>query len=85
MRSGWRLRYWHLFESPTVGELAQVIEKADGTSSTHIMVCIQPEGRGTPFFCSHPVGGNALCYADLARGMGNDLQLCFAVPCARPA
>jgi thioesterase domain-containing protein len=34
------------------------------------VVEIQPYGSRTPFFAVHPVGGNVLCYADLARELG---------------
>jgi len=30
-----------------------------------------PDGK-TPFFCVHPVGGNVLCYAELASLLGKD-------------
>lgn len=28
---------------------------------------IKESGTDTPFFCVHPVGGTAMCYADLAH------------------
>jgi thioesterase domain-containing protein/glycosyltransferase involved in cell wall biosynthesis len=34
------------------------------------LVNLQPEGDGTPFFCVHPVGGNVICYVELARALG---------------
>ena len=36
------------------------------------LVAIQPKGNRKPFFCVHPVGGNVLCYAELARRLGDD-------------
>ncbi|MFP2929420.1 alpha/beta fold hydrolase [Pyxidicoccus sp. 3LG] len=33
---------------------------------------IQREGSRRPFFCVHPVGGNVLAYAELARRLGPD-------------
>ena len=30
-----------------------------------------PRARSRPFFCVHPVGGNVLCYAELARQLGS--------------
>lgn len=31
---------------------------------------LQPHGRMPPFFCVHPAGANTLCYAELARQLG---------------
>lgn len=36
------------------------------------LVAIQPGGTKPPFFCVHPIGGNVLCYLDLARHLGKD-------------
>jgi thioesterase domain-containing protein len=36
------------------------------------VVAIQPAGSQTPFFCIHPIGGNILCYMELARWMGSE-------------
>ncbi|HZI16963.1 MAG TPA: thioesterase domain-containing protein [Pyrinomonadaceae bacterium] len=45
---------------------------ADRTASTPTpLVNLQPEGDGTPFFCVHPVGGNVICYVELARALGS--------------
>ena len=38
----------------------------------NILVPIQLEGSRAPFFCVHPVGGNVLCYAELARQLGQE-------------
>jgi amino acid adenylation domain-containing protein/FkbM family methyltransferase len=61
-----------LFDKSTIAQLGEFLDGAGDKSSAGILVCIQPEGRGTPLFCVHPVGGNVLCYADLAREMGKD-------------
>ncbi|MCP4591291.1 MAG: alpha/beta fold hydrolase, partial [bacterium] len=34
------------------------------------LVAIRPQGSRPPFFCVHPVGGDVLCYSDLARHLG---------------
>lgn len=60
-----------LFQKSTVAQVAELLEGSHKGSSNQIMVSIQPQGQGTPFFCVHPVGGNVLCYSDLAREMGN--------------
>jgi thioesterase domain-containing protein len=39
------------------------------------LVPIQPAGTRRPFFCIHPGGGNALCYLDLAKHLGQDQPL----------
>jgi thioesterase domain-containing protein len=31
------------------------------------LVPLRTQGKGRPLFCVHPVGGNVLCYAELAR------------------
>jgi thioesterase domain-containing protein/acyl carrier protein len=61
-----------LFERPTVEALAVLLRERSepGTGSDRILVEIQPAGEGSPFFCVHPVGGDVLCYAALARKMG---------------
>jgi thioesterase domain-containing protein len=37
-----------------------------------VLVPIQTQGRGSPFYCVHPIGGSVLCYAELARQLGSD-------------
>jgi amino acid adenylation domain-containing protein len=36
------------------------------------LVPIQPKGTESPLYLVHPVGGNVLCYAELARQLGED-------------
>jgi amino acid adenylation domain-containing protein/non-ribosomal peptide synthase protein (TIGR01720 family) len=61
-----------LFETPDLGALAERIRLRAGTSAAEPgnRVTLQPAGTRTPFFWVHPVGGNVLCYADLARRLG---------------
>ncbi|MCT9077907.1 amino acid adenylation domain-containing protein [Streptomyces fulvoviolaceus] len=56
------------FARPTPGGLAALIE-AGGTERTHRspVVTIKESGTDAPFFCVHPVGGTAMCYAELAH------------------
>jgi amino acid adenylation domain-containing protein len=69
-----------LFRAPTIAGLARLLEQSsdrlpDQSSdqpASSIVVEIQPYGSRTPFFAVHPVGGNVLCYADLARELGVD-------------
>jgi amino acid adenylation domain-containing protein len=69
-----------LFRAPTIAGLARLLEQsfdraqdqASDQPASSIVVEIQPYGNRTPFFAVHPVGGNVLCYADLARELGVD-------------
>jgi thioesterase domain-containing protein/acyl carrier protein len=57
-----------LFEHPTVRGLAARMEGEPRAWSP--LVAIQPHGDRVPIFFVHPVGGEVLCYADLARELG---------------
>jgi amino acid adenylation domain-containing protein len=59
-----------LFRAPTIAGLARLLEQASDPTASPILVEIQPHGSRTPFFAVHPVGGNVLCYAELARELG---------------
>jgi acyl transferase domain-containing protein/thioesterase domain-containing protein len=72
-----------LLEAPTVAELAVACtEKLTENSNKKLnqqfhsslspLVGIQPHGSNRPLFFVHPVGGNVLCYHELARYMGLD-------------
>ncbi|RKI64410.1 amino acid adenylation domain-containing protein [Corallococcus sp. AB049A] len=57
-----------LFQAPTVETLAWLLRQAPEVFSP--LVPIQREGSRRPFFCVHPVGGNVLAYAALAKQLG---------------
>ncbi|WNG58276.1 amino acid adenylation domain-containing protein [Archangium gephyra] len=59
-----------LFEGPTIEALAARLRAGTLASVQGNRVTLQPEGTGTPVFWVHPVGGNVLCYAELARHLG---------------
>ena len=68
-----------LFETRTLAGLAgRIAEKRVTASanlqereqSTSIAVAIQPNGSLPPFFCVHPVGGQVVCYMELATQLG---------------
>jgi amino acid adenylation domain-containing protein len=68
-----------LFYNPCIAELAKQLEHIPEQCIEHtqqprssILVEIQPRGPRTPFFCVHPVGGQVVCYADLANELGAD-------------
>jgi thioesterase domain-containing protein/acyl carrier protein len=72
-RLGKRLPLATLFQTPTVAQLAAVIQK-DWTPAWSSLVEIQVPnsltGSKPPFFCVHALGGNVLEYYDLARHLG---------------
>ncbi|GEN10426.1 amino acid adenylation domain-containing protein [Myxococcus fulvus] len=68
-RTGRALPLSALFQASTVEQLATRLRGDEAPWSP--LVPIQPHGTRPPFFCVHPVGGNVLCYAELARHMGS--------------
>jgi amino acid adenylation domain-containing protein len=61
-----------LFQHGTVEQLATVLRQETISQTWSPLVPIQSTGSKPPFFCIHPVGGNVLCYADLARNLGSE-------------
>ncbi|MFI5782899.1 amino acid adenylation domain-containing protein [Nocardia sp. NPDC051570] len=62
-----------LFDHPTIATLAEVVR--DGRAETArraALVPISETGSATPWILAHPVGGDVLCYSDLARLLGPD-------------
>lgn len=59
-----------LFQSPTIADLANLIKTEKDIPTDFCLVPIQPKGNKSPFFCVHAVGGDVLCYADLAGYLG---------------
>jgi amino acid adenylation domain-containing protein len=61
-----------LFQNGTIASLAKLLAQ-ETTQLTHSpLIPIQSQGNKTPFFAVHPIGGNVLCYADLAYYLGTD-------------
>ncbi|WP_292846213.1 thioesterase domain-containing protein [Nostoc sp. NMS8] len=60
-----------LFQFPTIKDLANHLTISKNAPSSANLVAIQPKGNKTPLFCVHPVGGDVLCYADLAHHLGD--------------
>ncbi|HEX6039914.1 amino acid adenylation domain-containing protein [Longimicrobium sp.] len=71
-RLGVELPLAALFEHPTVRGLAERVDGGAGSRAWSPLVAIQPDGGRVPLFFVHPVGGEVLCYADLARALGPD-------------
>jgi thioesterase domain-containing protein len=59
-----------LFRSPTIAALARALSEHPGAHDDAIVVALREEGDEPPLFCVHPVGGDVLCYVELARAMG---------------
>ena len=71
-RFGQSLPLTKLFQAATVEQLASILRQQQGCIRWSPLVEIQPGGSKRPFFCVHPIGGNVLCYIDLARYLGSD-------------
>lgn len=67
---GVRLPLVELFTSPTIAAMAQLIERRDSAPEWHPVVAVHAAGSRVPLVCFHPVGGNVLCYRDLAEELG---------------
>ncbi|MCP4659450.1 MAG: non-ribosomal peptide synthetase, partial [bacterium] len=60
-----------LFQVPTLEHLAAVLRDQGAALRREVLVKIQPQGSERPLFFVHPIGGNVLCYARLARHLGS--------------
>ncbi|MFF8506551.1 amino acid adenylation domain-containing protein [Streptomyces sp. NPDC015492] len=62
-----------LFARPTIELLAQAVREAgSGEEGRRALVPVRTTGRRTPLVFVHPVGGDVLCYAELAELLGHD-------------
>ena len=64
-----------LFTDPTIESQATLLNAKSDTRSHSPLVPIQTSGELPPLFCVHPIGGNVLCYAELARHLGHNQPL----------
>jgi amino acid adenylation domain-containing protein len=69
---GVRLPLAELFTSPTVATMAELVDRRGSASDWHPVVAVNAHGSRVPLLCFHPVGGNILCYRDLAEALGPD-------------
>ncbi|GHH83875.1 hypothetical protein GCM10018793_47030 [Streptomyces sulfonofaciens] len=60
-----------LFARQTIAQLAEVVHDA-AASAREALVPIRTEGERPPLVLVHPVGGDVLCYAELAGLLGDD-------------
>jgi len=68
---GWRFDLAALFRAPTVEGLAGLLRRRMAVPAS-ALIELASGGPGRPIFWLHPAGGEALCYADLARHLGAD-------------
>jgi len=61
----------NLFKATTVEQLANLL-RVEKDSSACPLIAIRSEGSRPPVFSVHPIGGSAMCYAELARRLGED-------------
>ena len=61
-----------LFTEPTIESQATLLNSKSDVRSNSPLVPIQTAGELPPLFCVHPIGGNVLCYAELARHLGKN-------------
>ncbi|MCP4659022.1 MAG: hypothetical protein GY856_26725 [bacterium] len=67
-----------LFQAPTLEHLAAILRDQGAAVRREALVEIQPQGGerphggNRPLFFIHPIGGNVLCYAHLARHLGSE-------------
>lgn len=63
-----------LFQSGTIEALSKIISPEGSVSATESswtsLIAIQPHGAKPPFFCIHGLGGEVLCFRELAMYLG---------------
>jgi amino acid adenylation domain-containing protein len=71
-RFGRELPLTALVREPTLAHLASLLRDGKSPSAWSPRVTLQEQGPGRPFFLVHPVGGNVLCYRELAGRFGRE-------------
>jgi amino acid adenylation domain-containing protein len=69
-RFGKNLPLAALFEAPTIAQLSALLHEEEKGLLQHSLVEIRKGENRLPLFCVHPIGGEVLCYYDLARILG---------------
>jgi len=72
---GMRVPIASLFEAPTIEALARYLGQESDTRPWSALVAIAPDGDRTPIVGIHPLGGNVVCYGELARHLPPDQPL----------
>jgi thioesterase domain-containing protein len=72
---GPRLPVSVMIQHPTIASLAELIEGADYTAASSIVVKIQPAGDRPPLFCVHPFTGDILWFNELGRSLAPEQPL----------
>ena len=60
------------FQAPTVAELSAYLKKNKDDPAWSSLVPLQPDGKKTPLFVMHGMGGNVFAYLDFARQLAPD-------------
>ena len=80
-RFGRELPIGDLIQSPTVERLAGLLRQGEVAPKRSALVPVRTGGTRPPFFCVHPVGGDVLCYAALAKHLGPEQPFyAFQIP-----
>ncbi|MER5792273.1 amino acid adenylation domain-containing protein [Streptomyces sp. NPDC001980] len=61
-----------LFARPTIAQLAEALADTVGSARREALVPVRTQGALPPLFFVHPVGGDVLCYAELAARVDGD-------------
>ncbi|MDB9450285.1 non-ribosomal peptide synthetase, partial [Dolichospermum circinale] len=61
-----------LFQSPTIEQLAHLLNSSTNSLLRSALVPIKSNGNQPPLFCIHPAGGNVLCYQHLASYLSSE-------------
>ncbi|MBJ7297986.1 MAG: non-ribosomal peptide synthetase, partial [Dolichospermum sp.] len=61
-----------LFQSPTIEQLAHLLNSSTNSLLRSALVPIKSNGNQPPLFCIHPRGGNVLCYQHLAYYLNSE-------------
>lgn len=69
-RLGHQLPIAALFRHSTIAQLARILTEERATTTSPTFVELRG-GSGAAVFCVHPIGGNVLCYRELARAVSS--------------
>jgi amino acid adenylation domain-containing protein len=61
-----------LLEDPTIEHIAHTVRGHKDRTHWSSLIAIQPQGTKPPFFCVHPLGGQAYGYRLIAKYLGTD-------------